>query len=143
MEDNFGKKIVKGTGKFIKQYFTIKCQLNNQVFDLTEDGKNYFMAVSRGADGGMSQSFTFVREGYDFYIKSRAQAKYLTLESDENGANLYLSPKEKGNKKQLFRIQRDEGDTIYIRTYCDKVLAIAQEGGNKKGQIIQWKFTGE
>lgn len=93
MEDNFGKKIVKGTGKYIKQYYTIKCQHNNQVFDLMEDGKNNFMAISRGADGGKSQSFTFVREGFNFYIKSQAQAKYLTLDSDENGANLYLAPK--------------------------------------------------
>lgn len=101
------------------------------------------MAISRGADGGMSQSFTFVREGFNFYIKNQAQSKYLTLDSDENGANLYLAPKQKGNKKQLFKIQKDEKDIVYIRTFCDKVLAISGQGGDKKGQIIQWKFTGE
>ena len=47
----------------------------------------------------------------------------MTLDSDENGANIYAGPKEKGNKKQLFRIQkRDESDVIFIRTFCDKVL---------------------
>jgi hypothetical protein len=45
------------------------------------------------------------------------------LESDENGALLYGACKEKGNKKQLFRIQKkDNSDVIFIRTFCDKVL---------------------
>lgn len=93
MDENFGKKIVKESGKFVKQYYTIKSQLSNQVFDLNEDEKNNFMAVSRGADGGMSQTFGFILEGYEYYIKNKAHGKYLTLDSDANGANLYLAPK--------------------------------------------------
>jgi hypothetical protein len=41
MEDNFGKKIVKSSdksgGKFKKVYYTIKCQMNNEVIDLKGD----------------------------------------------------------------------------------------------------------
>lgn len=123
MDENFGKKVVKGTGKFIKQYFTIKCQMNNQVIDLRKDEKNNDVAMNTGADGGLTQTFTFVKEGFDFYIKNKNEGKYLTLDSDENGARIYSGPKEKGNKRQLFRIQkRDESDVIYIRTFCDKVL---------------------
>jgi len=71
MDENFGKKVVKGTGKFIKQYFTIKCQLNNQVMDLKRDEKNNEVVMNSGADGGLTQTFTFVRNGYDFYIKNK------------------------------------------------------------------------
>lgn len=71
MDENFGKKVVKGTGKFIKQYFTIKCQLNNQVMDLKSDEKNNEVVMNSGADGGLTQTFTFVRNGYDFYIKNK------------------------------------------------------------------------
>lgn len=73
MDENFGKKVVKGTtGKFIKQYFTIKCQMNNQVMDLRKDEKNNDVVMNSGADGGKTQTFTFVREGYDFYIKNKS-----------------------------------------------------------------------
>lgn len=71
MDENFGKKVVKGTGKFIKQYFTIKCQLNNQVMDLKRNEKNNEVVMNSGADGGLTQTFTFVRNGYDFYIKNK------------------------------------------------------------------------
>jgi hypothetical protein len=106
MDENFGKKVVKGTGKFIKQYFTIKCQMNNQVIDLRKDEKGNDVAMNTGADGALTQTFTFVKEGYDFYIKNKNEGKYLTLDSDENGAKVYSGPKEKGNKRQLFRIQK-------------------------------------
>lgn len=73
MDENFGKKVVKGTtGKYIKQYFTIKCQMSNQVMDLRKDEKNNDVAMNSGADGGKSQTFTFVRNGYDFYIKNKS-----------------------------------------------------------------------
>lgn len=61
MDDNFGKKIVKGTGKFVKKYYTIKNEMNNQVIDLTVDENNDEVAFFRGADHGMSQTFTFIR----------------------------------------------------------------------------------
>lgn len=71
MDDNFGRKIIKGTGKFMKQYFTIKNTMSNQVIDLQSEGKNNNLAMILGADGGRTQTFTFVREGYDFYIKNK------------------------------------------------------------------------
>ncbi len=37
MDENFGKKIVKGPGKYMKQYFTIKNEMNNHVMDLRKD----------------------------------------------------------------------------------------------------------
>lgn len=96
------------------------------------------------ADGGKTQTFTFIREGYDFYIKNKNGGKYLTVDSEENGASVYGAPKEKGSKNQLFRIQKkDESNLFYIRTFCDKVLEISIEGHGAKGHIVQWKFTGK
>jgi hypothetical protein len=144
MEENFGKKIIKGNGKFMKQYFTIKNTMTNRVIDLKSDEKENDVAMSIGADGGRSQNFTFVRDGYDFYIKNKHESKYLTVDSEENGANVYGAKKEKGNKHQLFRIQKkDQSDVIFIRTFCDKVLMISTEGKGQKGHITQWKFTGD
>ena len=37
MDEDFGKKIVKGPGKYVKKYFKIKNEMNNQVIDLRYD----------------------------------------------------------------------------------------------------------
>ena len=96
------------------------------------------------ADNGSTQTFCFVREGHDFYIKNKKSALYLTVDSEENGALVYGSPKDKKNKGQRFRIQKkDNTDVIFIRTYCDKVLEVAQDGQGKSTHIVQWKFTGK
>ncbi len=82
--------------------------------------------MSWGADGGKTQTFAFIRSEFDFYIKNKSDGKYLTVDSEENGANVYGATKEKGNKHQLFRIQKkDQSDVIYIRTFCDKVIMMA------------------
>lgn len=71
MDDNFGKKIVRGKGKFVKKYYTIKCEMNNQVIDLRYDENNEEIAYNWKADSGISQTFAFIREGFDFYIKNK------------------------------------------------------------------------
>ena len=45
--------------------------MNNDVIDLKGDQKEKHGAVSCKADSGMSQTFAFIREGYDFYIKNK------------------------------------------------------------------------
>ncbi len=77
--------------------------------DIAQDGPFKGTAVLWEGYAGDNQSFTLIQENASWLIKCKQNDQYLTVESDANGAKVYLSPKSK-DQKQRFRIDEKNHD---------------------------------
>lgn len=136
------KKQKNQSGKYTKLYYSFRSVLSGKVLDVAQDGPFKGSTIIWEGYAGDNQCFTLVQEGPSFLIKCKQGGLYLTVESDANGAKLYLAPKS-NDPKQRFKIdeKKDEKDHI-IYTFCGKALDVAGASKKDGAQVVQWEFNG-
>jgi hypothetical protein len=96
-------------GKYKKPYYSLVSVKAGKVLDIAQDGEHKGKSIIWDGYAGDNQSFTLAQEGPVYYIKCKQGGLYLTVEGPQNGASFYLSPKQKGNQNQQFKIDEKKG----------------------------------
>jgi endo-1,4-beta-xylanase len=130
-------------GKYTRQYYSFRSVLADRVLDIAQDGPFKGHGIIWDGYAGDNQSFTIIQEGPYWLIKCKqGENSYLTVESDANGAKLYLSPKS-NDQRQRFRIdEHKDSKDHFIYTFCGKVLDVAGQGKKNGTEVVQWDFNG-
>ena len=136
------KKQKNNNGKYTKMYYSFRSVHSGKVLDVAQDGPFKGTTIIWEGYGGANQTFTLVQENANWLIKCKQNNNYLTVESDANGAKLYLAPKS-NDPKQRFRIDENkDSKDHFIYTFCGKVLDVAGQGKKDGTQVVQWDYNG-
>ena len=136
------KKQKNQNGKYTKTYYSFRSVHADRVLDVAQDGPFKGTTIIWDGYAGANQCFTLVQEGMNWLVKCKQNDSFLTVESDANGAKLYLAPKS-NDPKQRFRIDENKGSTDhFIYTFCGKVLDCAGQGKKNGTQVVQWDYNG-
>lgn len=139
---NIFNKTKNADGKYKRPYYSLRSVHSNRVLDIAQDGPNKGTAIQWEGWGGENQCFTIIQEGPSWYIKSKLNGQFLTVEGPQDGAKIFLSPKS-GQDNQKFRIDEKQGSKDHvIYTYCGKVLDVLEWKKDNGARISQYTYSG-
>ena len=124
-----GGKQHNSDGLYQKQYYSLRANHagGNRVLDIARDGPNKDSAIIWEGYAGDNQCFTIIKQQDRWLFKSKLGDLYLTVAGSENGAKVYLAPKN-NQPNQKFLIDQKPGSKDHvILTYANKALDVLED----------------
>lgn len=94
-------------GKFTRAYYSLRNLNSGRVLDIAQEGPYAKTAIQYDGYGGDNQSFGLVQQGPEYYIKCKQNNMFLTVESGQPGARIFLAP-QSGQPNQRFKIDESK-----------------------------------
>ena len=140
---NLFNKTPNANGKFTKPYYSLRNCHADKVLDVAQDGPHAGSTILWKGYGGENQQFTLVQDGADFFIKSKKNGQFLTVESAANGARIYTAPKS-NQPNQRFRVDESKPGSKdrVIYTYAGKALDVLEGSKADGARVSQWDYNG-
>lgn len=136
------RRTKNANGKFKKPYYSIQSvHAEGKVLDVAQDGDHKGSLILWDGYGGQNQQFTIKQKGPFYYLKSKKDNRYLTVEGPHDGARIYASDKLKSDNQKFTLDKRGDHEYV-IYTFFGKCLDV-HEGSKKNGAtIVQWSENG-
>lgn len=124
MFGGFFNKIRGQNGKFKRPYYSICNVHSGKVLDIAQDGPYRGTGIIWEGWGGDNQCFAILQQQDGLYCFKNKNNQYLTVESGQDGARLFLSPLSPNAPNQKFKIVTKSDKEHLIITCFGKAIDV-------------------